>query len=170
MKNLKATGKVISAMIEYFGTDVRRINHFLKVFSFAKTIGEEENISAEEQELLEVTAVVHDIGIKVSEQKYNSSSGKYQELEGPAEAEKLLERLGYEEAFIDKVKYLVAHHHTYNNISSLPYQILVEADFIVNLYEESSSVQSIKSVYSKIFKTAAGKKIIEKMYLNGCEL
>lgn len=29
-------GKVIKAMIDYYGTNLRRINHFLKVFSFAK--------------------------------------------------------------------------------------------------------------------------------------
>ncbi len=166
---MKRTGKVINAMIEYFGTDVRRINHFLKVFSFAKTIGEGEQLGAEEQELLEVSAVVHDIGIKLSEQKYNSSAGKYQELEGPAEAEILLNRLGYEKEFIDNVKYIVAHHHTYNCINTLPYQILVEADFIVNLFEDNSSVESIKKVYDKIFKTPTGKAIIKKMYLDGCE-
>lgn len=164
------TGKVINAMIEYFGADVRRINHFLKVFSFAKAIGEGENLTPEEQELLEVAAVVHDIGIKLSEQKYNSSAGKYQELEGPAEAEKLLKQLGYEMNFIDEVKYLVAHHHTYNCINTLPYQILVEADFIVNLFEDNSSLKSVKSAYDKIFKTQTGKTIMQRMYLNGCEV
>lgn len=162
---MEKTGKVMNAMIEYFGTDVRRINHFLKVFSFAKAIGEGEGLESEEQELVEIAAIVHDIGIKISEQKYNSSSGKYQELEGPAEAEKLLGQLGYEKMFIDKVKYLVAHHHTYNSINTLPYQILVEADFIVNLFEDNSSTESIKSVYSKIFKTKTGKMIMKKMYL-----
>lgn len=166
---MKKTGKVINAMIEYFGADVRRINHFLKVFSFAKAIGEGENLSTEEQELLEVTAVVHDIGIKLSEQKYNSSAGKYQEIEGPDEAEKILKQLGYEKKFIENVKYLVAHHHTYNCINTLPYQILIEADFIVNFFEDNSSVQSIKNAYDKIFKTPTGKAIIKKMYLDGCE-
>lgn len=164
------TGKVIEAMIEYFGSDVRRINHFLKVFAFAKAIGEGENLNHEELKLLETTAVVHDIGIKVSEQKYKSSSGKYQELEGPAEAEKLLKHIGYDEKFIDDVKYLVAHHHTYNCIDSLPYQILVEADFIVNFFEDNSSIESIKNVYNKIFKTQKGKAIVQKMYFEGCDV
>ena len=97
---MKNTGKVIEAMIEYFGTDLRRINHFLKVFSFAKTIGEGECLDADNQNLLEVSAIVHDIGIKQSELKYNSSAGKYQELEGPAEAEKLLSKLGFDSEFI----------------------------------------------------------------------
>lgn len=96
------TDKVITATVEYFGSDKKRIHHFLKVYSFAKTIGESENLSADEQELLEIAAIVHDIGIKVSEEKYNSSAGKYQELEGPREAEKLLAALGYEKHLLTR--------------------------------------------------------------------
>lgn len=161
---MKKTGKVIEAMTDYFGGDIRRINHFLKVFAFAKTIGEGEGLDESSQSILETAAVVHDIGIKQSELKYNSCSGKYQELEGPAEAEKLLKRLGYGDGFISEVCYIVGRHHTYNNINSLPYQILVEADFIVNLYEDNSDFSAIRSAYDKIFKTETGKKLMKKMY------
>lgn len=159
-------GKVIEKMTAYYGNDVRRINHFMKVFAFAKTIGEGEGLDSYSQRVLEVTAVVHDIGIKLSEQKYNSSSGKYQELEGPAEAEKLLKALSYEEKFVSEVCYIVGHHHTYHDINSLPYQILVEADFIVNLYEDNCGMNVIQSAYDKIFKTETGKKLMKKMYFS----
>lgn len=159
------TGKILFAMINYYGQDTRRINHFMKVYGFAKTIGEQEGLSEKELEILEAAAVVHDIGIKISEEKYNSSAGKYQELEGPDQAKILLENLGYDEKFISEVCYIVGHHHTYKNITTLPYQILVEADFIVNLFEDSESKTAIKNAYEKIFKTETGKKIIEKMYL-----
>lgn len=159
------TDKVITAMIEYFGSDKKRIHHFLKVYSFSKTIGESENLSTAEQELLEIAAIVHDIGIKVSDEKYNSSAGKYQELEGPREAERLLANLGYEKTFIDKVCYLVGHHHTYGNIDTLPYQILVEADFLVNLYEDNSSRRSAEQAYEKIFRTKSGKNLLKIMFL-----
>lgn len=161
---MKNTGKVIEAMIEYYGKDLRRINHFLKVFSFAKTIGEVENLDKDSQTLLEVSAIVHDIGIKQSELKYNSSAGKYQELEGPAEAEKLLSKLGYDSEFISKVCYLVGHHHTYNQIDSMPYRILVEADFLVNLFEDGASINAVVSAEEKIFRTPTGIKLLKKMY------
>ena len=161
---MKNTGKVIEAMIEYFGTDLRRINHFLKVFSFAKTIGEGESLDTDSQNLLEVSAIVHDIGIKQSELKYNSSAGKYQELEGPAEAEKLLSKLGYDSNFIGKVCYLVGHHHTYSQIDSMPYRILVEADFLVNLFEDGASINAVVSAEEKIFRTPTGIKLLKKMY------
>ena len=159
------TDRVITAMIEYFGSDKKRIHHFLKVYSFAKTIGESENLLPDDQELLEISAIVHDIGIKVSEEKYNSSAGKYQELEGPHEAEKLLAALGYEKTFIDKVCYLVGHHHTNGNIDTLPYRILVEADFLVNLYEDDSSRSAAEQAYDKIFRTNTGKNLLKIMFL-----
>lgn len=161
---MKATGKVIEAMIEYYGTDLRRINHFLKVFSFAKTIGEGESLDADSQTLLEISAIVHDIGIKQSELKYNSSAGKYQEIEGPTEAEKLLSKLGYDSDFVSKVCYLVGHHHTYSRIDSQPYQILVEADFLVNLFEDGASIEAVKKAEEKIFRTPTGIKLLKKMY------
>ena len=47
----------------------------------------------------------------------------------------------------------------------MDFQILVEADFLVNLYEENSSKSSIFSVESKIFKTETGKEFLENLFL-----
>ena len=167
---MSEVSRVIEAMVDYYGNDVRRINHFMKVFAFAKTIGQGEQLDDYSRNLLEVTAVVHDIGIKISEEKYNSSAGRYQELEGPAQAERLLRQLGFGDEFIDEVKFLVGHHHTYKNINSLPYQILVEADFIVNLYEDNASLSAVQKAYDKIFRTDTGKRLMEKMYLSRPEV
>ncbi len=161
MRNI---GTLMDAMIEYYGTDVRRIQHFLKVYAFAKAIGEQEGLDEETQELLEAAAVVHDIGIKVSEEKYHSSAGTYQQLEGPPVAKDMLNRLGYEDAFIERVCYLVGHHHTYTNMDGLDYQILVEADFLVNIYEDGMGKKEIESIHSKIFKTKAGTRFCELMF------
>lgn len=70
--------RVKEKMIEYYTGDARRIHHFLKVHSFAKLIGEMEGIAGKEMEILEVAALVHDIGIKNSEKKYgyNTIQGK----------------------------------------------------------------------------------------------
>ena len=89
-------GQVTSAMIAYYAGDVRRISHFLKVYGFAKAIGEMESLDKSTQEIVEIAALTHDIGIKNSEKKYNSSAGNYQQIEGPPEAKKLLAELGIE--------------------------------------------------------------------------
>jgi predicted metal-dependent HD superfamily phosphohydrolase len=156
---------LISEMIKYYAGDVKRINHFLKVHSFAKTIGEMEGLEASKQEILEVSAIVHDIGIKISEEKYNSSAGNYQEIEGPAIAEELLKSIGFSDSIINRVSFLVGHHHTYGAIDDLDFQILVEADFLVNIYEDSFEEAAIKQVEGKYFKTATGKTYIKNLYL-----
>ncbi len=159
------TGKIVTAMTDYYKGDVKRINHFMKVYAFAKAIGEEEGLDCKTQNILEIAAIVHDIGIKISEEKYNSSAGKYQELEGPDEARKLLESLNLNKEVIDRVCYLVGHHHTYKNIDNIDYRILVEADFIVNLYEDNESREAAQKVYDNIFKTETGKRYMRNLFL-----
>lgn len=156
---------LMAAMINYDKGDARRIQHLVKVHDLAATIGILEGLSETEQFILEAAAILHDIGIHLSEEKYNSSSGKHQEEEGPAEAAKLLNQLGgYTEAQTQRILYLIGHHHTYQDIQGKDYQILVEADFLVNLYEDQSSASAIKSVKEKIFKTKAGLQLLQDMF------
>lgn len=157
---------VINEMISYYANDPRRINHFLKVYSFSKSIGELENLDEETQYILEISAIMHDIGIKISEEKYNSSAGNYQEIEGPPVARKMLEKLGFDEKIIERVCFLIGHHHTYSKIDSIDYQILVEADFLVNIYEDEIKQDSIISIKDKYFKTKSGTNFLEKLYMS----
>ena len=86
---------VATEMIKYYAGDKKRINHFIKVHGYAKAIGEAEGLDERTMLILETAAYVHDIGIKISEEKYNSSAGKYQEIEGPPIAEEMLTKLRY---------------------------------------------------------------------------
>lgn len=158
--------KLIEKMMEYYAGDPKRVQHFLKVYEFAKLIGESESLDTETMHILRTAAIVHDIGIKISEEKYGSSNGKYQEKEGPAVAEPMLLALGYDEAVIDRVLFLIAHHHTYNEIEGLDYQILVEADFLVNLFEDGSSREAAQKVQKNIFKTNTGMKYLSDLFFN----
>ncbi|MDO5338240.1 MAG: HD domain-containing protein [Eubacteriales bacterium] len=155
------------AMIDYYAGDAKRIQHFVKVHSFAKLIGEMEHVEEKTMRILEAAAYVHDIGIKPAERKYGSCNGKLQEQEGPAAAKEMLERLHFDAELTERVCYLVGHHHTYKNIDSIDYQILVEADFLVNLYEDNLSRDTAASVYEKIFRTENGKRICKAMF--GCD-
>ena len=158
--------RVKEKMIEYYAGDARRIHHFLKVHSFAKLIGEMEGVTGEELEILEVAALVHDIGIKPAEERYGKGhcGGKLQEQLGPEPARKMLTELDFDEDIIDRVCFLIAHHHTYEGAQGLDWQILLEADFLVNAFEDSLSKESIKSFRDKVFKTKTGIKMLEEMY------
>lgn len=157
--------QLILEMSDYLANDPRRIHHFLKVLGFAQAISSCEQLDPCTATILETAAIVHDIGSKISEAKYGQSNGKLQEQEGPAEARKVLESLDYPSNIIDRVCYLVAHHHTYNTIAGLDYQVLIEADFLVNAYDHSLSPESIQSFASRYFKTQTGKYLLERLYL-----
>lgn len=77
-------------MTEYEGGCVERVNHFLKVFAFAKTIAEGEDVDDETKEILEAAAITHDIGIRVCFEKYGNCNGPHQEVEGPPIALEIL--------------------------------------------------------------------------------
>ncbi|MFQ7000030.1 MAG: HD domain-containing protein [Clostridium sp.] len=156
--------ELLLEMIKYYEGDPKRIQHFLKVYEFSKLIGELENLDKETQFILETSAIVHDIGIKAAEEKYQSSNGKLQEQEGPAIAKDMLSSLGYKAGIIDRVCFLVGHHHTYTNIDGMDYQILVEADFLVNIYEDNLSKEAALKALNNIFRTKAGINLIKTMF------
>ncbi len=155
---------LIMEMAKYYEGQAERIQHYIKVFTYAKIIGEQEGLPTEKQHILETAAIVHDIGIKASEAKYGDLSGKHQEELGPDIAKEMLAKLGYDDKVIDRVCFLVAHHHTYNTIDDIDYQILVEADFLVNIHENYNPYSSALEAYKRIFKTESGKNLYKIMY------
>ena len=156
---------VFLRMIDYYTADPKRIAHFTKVYSFAALIAELEQADEHTQLIVSLSALVHDIGIKPSEQKYGSSAGSYQELEGPPAAEQLLNSVGVPADVVERVCWLVGHHHTYNIPRELDYQILVEADFLVNAYEDEMYDSAIRHTLDKIFRTNAGMRLLKTMFL-----
>ena len=127
---------LIQELIKYNHGDKKRIGHALKVHSYAKTIA-----------ILE---------------KVNSANGKLQEKEGPAVAREILESLDYKN--INRILFLIGHHHTYTNVAGMDYQILIEADFLVNFEEENTDTEAIKKVYKNIFKTKTGKEFCRNIF------
>lgn len=153
------------AMISYDNGDPKRIQHTTKVHAYASLIGIGEGLDEATQFILECAALVHDIGIRASEKKFGYQNGKLQEQEGPAVARDLLTRIGgYSEEQIERICWLIAHHHTYHASDEMDYQILIEADFLVNLYEDNESEDAIRAVRKNIFKTQSGLKMLDIMF------
>lgn len=157
---------IINEMMAYFQNDVRRINHALKVYGFAATLSGMEHLSDEKKTILLYAAVLHDIGIKEAERKYNSTSGRYQEIEGPPIAAEILERSGIPSAVAERVYFLIGNHHSYGKIDGLDFQILVEADFLVNIFEDQLGREAVESIGHKYFKTETGLALLRSMYLS----
>ena len=155
-------------MIEFDKGDPKRIQHFMKVYEFAHLIAMGEELDENTKDILEVAAILHDIGIHPSEEKYGDCSGKHQEEEGPVYAKALLNELNcYTDEFIDRVCFLIGHHHTYAPIEGIDHQILVEADFLVNVYEDElylSQNNTIENLKNRIFKTKTGMWLLNTMF------
>ena len=79
-------------------------------------------------------------------------------------AEELLAKLGFAPDVCERVCYLIGHHHTYTNIDGMDYQILVEAYFLVNFYEDGMSKEAIQTACGRIFKTASGIRLCRQMF------
>ena len=152
-------------MIEFYQGNLHDIDHFLKVWAMAKTIGELEGLDRHTQEVLELAAVVHDIACPLCREKYDNTSGKNQERESPPLVQAFLEELPVSLADAERISWLVAHHHTYTNVDGLDYQILLEADYLVNAGESSYSRPAIEKTREWVFRTAAGLRLLDSMYL-----
>ncbi len=155
---------LILAMAEYFAGEPKQVQHLMKVQSFALVIAQEEKLDPKTIEILEAAAAVHDIGIKIAMEIFGECSGALQEELGPGAAEEFLARLRYPEDIVSRVAWLVGHHHSYDNIEAIDHQILVEADFLANFYDENMDKGEIRKVYDSVFKTYTGKKLCHDLY------
>lgn len=156
--------KIIVKMIDYSEKNCHDINHFIKVHSFAKIIADSIEISDEERLSLEIASVLHDIACPLCRDKYGNTNGKYQEREGVILVKEFLNDIDISEKIKDRVVFLVGNHHTYENVDALDYQILLEADFLVNAYESAYSKAHIKNMLVNVFKTKTGINLLKSMY------
>ena len=95
-------------MKKYFGKDLKRIHHALKVAHHAEQI-----LRMEGGNPLVVlgAAYLHDIGIHEAEKKFGSPSSHYQEIEGPVIAREILERLNVQKEIVEEICDIIGHHH-----------------------------------------------------------
>ena len=156
--------EIIKKMIEYSNGNTHDINHFIKVWTYAKMIGELERLDQKTQLILEVAAITHDIACPLCREKYGNTNGKYQESEGMSLTADFLKDTGLAEDEIDRVVYLVGHHHTITNINGLDYQILIEADYIVNADESNYSQDNIRNFVNEVVKTDTGVSLLKSIY------
>ncbi len=160
----KKLDELTMEMVRWYAGEPNRIQHFLKVWGFAALMGRQEGLDARTQEILEVAALVHDIGIRPAEEKYGSDAGPLQEREGEPAARALLTRLGWDEALVGRVSRLVGRHHTYDDIDGPDCQLLIEADFLVNLFESGASAKVRAAARKNVFRTKAGLRLLDEMF------
>jgi len=117
-------------LIEYFGDDDRRIDHALRVlFHAEKLMSEHDGCDCE---VVIAAALLHDVGIKASEEELGYNDAKTQEEYGPAIAWRLLSSIGFPADKLDVVRNIIGNHHSPSRYDYEELKLLKEADRIVN--------------------------------------
>jgi HD superfamily phosphodiesterase len=162
------TDQLITKMKEHFGTDKSRINHALQVTNFAEQLISNLDSDQLNEKVIIYAAILHDVGIKPAEAKYNSAAGKYQEQEGPPIAREIMASLNIEEAVINEVCQIIAHHHSPGVINTLNFRGLYDADWLVNLPDEQDLTQpraQVTTIIDDLYFTDAAKHKARELFL-----
>ncbi|MBP3218018.1 MAG: HD domain-containing protein [Lachnospiraceae bacterium] len=141
------------------------INHFLKVWGYARTIGEAEKLDERTLKTLELAAVVHDIACPSLRKEHGSAPGGLQEKAGPDLVREFFSGSNIDADMLERICFLVGHHHTYKDVDGLDHQILLEADFLVNAGEQENDRKAVRSFHENVFRTQTGLALLENIYI-----
>lgn len=140
----------------------RRTQHILKVYALAKLLGESEQLSGEDRQILQAAAILHDIAIKYCKIHYNGDACQQnQQKEAPQLIRSFLQDADYLPSCVPQIVELVLHHHDYARPKDRLLQLLIEADLIINCYENSPPSEKTADDIRKLFRTDTGKKLLE---------
>lgn len=156
--------EIMEKMIVYSEGSHHDINHFMKVWGFARTIAEKEAVDEETKFIAEAAAIVHDIACPLCREKYGNTNGRHQEEEGVPLVYDFFRGTDLSKAQVDRIAYLVGHHHTLTHIEGMDYRILIEADYLVNADESEYSKEAVIGFGNFYFKTETGRKFLSSIY------
>jgi HD superfamily phosphodiesterase len=158
---------LIPEMESVFSETQGMIDHTRTVLGHAEAI---QGVEGGDLVIVRASAILHDIGIPRAREVHGSSSGEYQEIEGPPIARELMGKHGFSRAQIDHVAGIVANHHSDTDpkiVTTLEFHILWDSDWLVNFprrYREATNEEKAAAIDS-IFKTGKGKALAREMFL-----
>ncbi len=158
------TEQAMLQMIAHNDGNARRIAHSVKVYGYARMLGLLAGLEEERQRVLELAAIYHDVGIRPALEKHGSAAGPLQEREGEPLARAFLTALGAPPAAVERVAFLVGHHHSYGAIDGDDFQMLVEADFLVNCEEGEFEPAALAPIRHKYIKTTGAQAMFDHLF------
>ena len=158
---------LFSEMELVFATTNGMIQHTRTVHQYAVDIQE---VEGGDPTIVEASAIFHDIGIPTAREVHGSSSGQYQEIEGPPIAREILTRHQFSPGQIDHICGIVANHHSDQDpeiVNTIEFKILWDADWLVNFpgRHRDRTVGEKEQAIEEIFKTETGKRFARQMFL-----
>lgn len=162
------TAALIQKMIDFYKGNHEDIAHFLKVYAYARTIGMLEGLDPETQNTLETEAIVHDIACPVCRRKYGNTNGDHQEAESEALLRPFLEEFHLDAEREGRVIFVVCHHHTYTGVDGIDWQILLEADYLVNASENPAKyLPGFENFRANVYRTESGLALLASVFPQG---
>lgn len=160
--------KLVAAMKVVFGDDKKRIDHAIAVLEGAEAIQPAVNADAL---IVKAAAILHDIGIKKAEELYGTPSPKYQQIEGPPIARKIMVDLNLPGDTVEKVCRIIANHHTATDVETVgtpEFTAVWDADWLVNLPDIYPNVEQeeLEGIIKKTFRTEKGLQLATEKFLN----
>lgn len=156
--------ELMAQMVQYSDGNVHDIDHLTRVWAYAKTIGHLEQLDEGTLRVLEAAAIVHDIACPLCREKYGHTAGPLQEREGAVLAADFLKDSGLTTAEVERVSFLVGHHHTFIDVDGADWQILLEADYIANAEENNWPTENIRNFLNTFCRTASGERLIRSIF------
>ena len=152
---------IIRDMIGFYKGNPHDVNHFLKVYAYARAIGGLSGLDCETQRILEIAAIVHDIACPLCREKYGRADGYLQERESEPLLRNFLAPYSLPEEALERIIFLVCHHHTTAGVDGMDWRILLEADFLVNAEENHMSQGQMEAAREAFFATEAGCGLLQ---------
>lgn len=123
-------GRITKLLVDFFKNDYKRINHALEVLRVSEEI--KSKYKDYDSELVIACALLHDVGIKQSEEELGYNDGRTQELYGPPIVKELLQSINFPKDKIKKCVDIVGNHHSPSRFDYIELAILKEADREIN--------------------------------------
>mgnify|MGYP000598432710 CR=1 FL=1 len=170
--NADLNDRLIEEMKSYFGDKQGLIDHTMGVYGYANQLHKTEG---GDPLLVKAGAIYHDIGIPEAKRVHGSSAGKYQEIEGPPIARRILNKLDLDPASIDQICRIIANHHTAHDestVKTIEFQIVWDADGLVNHARRKlgNNEEEISKKIEQLFRTPTGKKMAKEMFIKNLTL
>ena len=165
--NTKLNEELIEEMKSYFGDKQGLIDHTMAVYGYANQL---HKMEGGDPLVVKAGALYHDIGIPEAKRVHGSSAGKYQEIEGPPIARRILNQLIVQPESVDHICRIIANHHTAHDeftVNTIEFQIVWDADGLVNHARRKlgENEEEINRKIEQLFRTPTGKKMAREMFI-----
>ncbi|MCQ2454029.1 MAG: HD domain-containing protein [Clostridia bacterium] len=154
------SAQILEKMIVYSKGCQRDIEHLMRVWGFARTIGCLEGLDESTLLTVETAAILHDIACPFLRAEMGCSPFDRQEELGAKLAKEFLSETDLPSAIQERVVFLVGHHHSPQLIDGIDFRILIEADYLVNCVSHRLDAEAALAFESRYFATETGRKLL----------